>query len=69
MRDAVILANLLKQLGVGQAAIAAYEKEMLPYCRDVIERSNISGGLFFDFDSPATFGNYVRSKPLIKNML
>ena len=69
MRDAVILAKHLKEMGIGQEAIAAYEKNMQPYCQDVIERSNTSGDLFFDFDSPRTFANYIRQKPLIKNMV
>ena len=69
MRDAVILANNLKDIGINHSAIVAYEKKMQPHARDVIERSNISGDLFFDFNSPATFGEYMRTNPgLIKDV-
>ena len=68
MRDAVVLSELLKEKGFGQQTIAEYEKDMLPYAADVITRSNMSGKLFFDFDSPKTFLEYMSKNPLIQNM-
>ena len=69
MRDAVILAKHLKEMGIGQEAIDAYEKNMLPYAADVIERSNLSGDLFFDHNSPMAFAEGMRKRPLIENMM
>ena len=69
MRDSVILAKHLKEMGIGQKAIDAYEKDMLPYAADVIERSNLSGALFFDFNSPMAFAEGMQKRPLIENMM
>lgn len=69
MRDAVTLAKNLKETGIGQEAIAAYEKDMLPYAADVIERSNASGDLFFDYNSPLAFAEGMKKRPLIANMI
>lgn len=66
MRDSVILAHKLKELGISQEAIAAYEKEMFPFAIDVISRSLVSGEMFFEKESPKTFMETMASgKPLI----
>lgn len=39
IRDAIILAGKLKELGVNEEAVAAYEREMFPFAIDVITRS------------------------------
>lgn len=68
MRDAVILANHIKNLGVGKEAIVAYEEDMKPYAADIITRSILSGELFFDFNAPQTFMEGMQKTPLIKDM-
>lgn len=65
LRDSVILSHKLQELGLSHEAIAAYEKEMFPYAVDVIERSIESGKLFFDWNSPTTFMEAMRVRPLI----
>ncbi|KAL4880382.1 hypothetical protein BJY04DRAFT_228659 [Aspergillus karnatakaensis] len=55
MRDSVILAHKLNELGVTKEAIVAYEKEMFPFAIDVISRSLLSGEMFFEKESPKTF--------------
>jgi 2-polyprenyl-6-methoxyphenol hydroxylase-like FAD-dependent oxidoreductase len=54
MRDACILASKLKELGINEDAVAAYEKEMFPYAIDVITRSLLSQKMFFEKEAPKT---------------
>lgn len=61
MRDSIILAGKLKQMGVTDGAIAAYEKEMFPFAIDVVSRSLLSGEMFFQEDSPKTFLDVMAS--------
>ena len=66
MRDSCILAGKLKELGVTDKAVAAYEKEMFPFAIDVITRSLQSQVMFFEKESPKTFIEVMSSgKPLI----
>ena len=66
MRDSCILAEKIKELGVTQEAIAAYEKETFPYAIDVITRSLQSGKMFFADDGPKEFLHVMTSgNPLI----
>lgn len=66
MRDSVILAHRLEELGITPEAIVAYEKEMFPFAIDVISRSLLSGEMFFEKESPKSFMNTMASgKPLI----
>lgn len=66
MRDSCILAGKLKELGITDAAVAAYEKEMFPFAIDVITRSLMSQAMFFEKESPKTFIEVMSSgKPLI----
>ncbi|KAB5580887.1 hypothetical protein GE09DRAFT_455594 [Coniochaeta sp. 2T2.1] len=55
MRDSCILAGKIKELGVGDEAVAAYEKEMFPFAIDMITRSLLSQAMFFEKESPKTF--------------
>ena len=55
MRDSVILAHKIKELGVTSKAVAEYEEEMFPYAIDVITRSVASGEMFFAEDAPKGF--------------
>jgi 2-polyprenyl-6-methoxyphenol hydroxylase-like FAD-dependent oxidoreductase len=52
MRNALVLARKIEELGITTEAVAAYEQEMFPYAQDVISRSLISGKMFFEWDSP-----------------
>lgn len=61
MRDSILLAGKLKQMGVTDEAIAAYEKEMFPFAIDVISRSLLSGEMFFQDDSPRGFLDVMSS--------
>lgn len=66
MRDSCILAGKLKELGITDEAVAAYEKEMFPFAIDVITRSLMSQAMFFEKESPKTFIEVMSSgKPLI----
>ena len=66
LRDSCVLAEKIKELGVTQEAIRAYEKDMFPYAIDVITRSLQSGKMFFADDAPKTFLEVMTSgKPLI----
>lgn len=66
MRDSCILAGKLKELGVNDEAVAAYEKEMFPFAIDVITRSLLSQKMFFDKEAPKSFIEIMASgKPLI----
>ncbi|KAK4683065.1 hypothetical protein QC764_121840 [Podospora pseudoanserina] len=66
MRDAIILAGKLKELGVNEEAVAAYEREMFPFAIDVITRSLQSQKMFFEKEAPKTFIEVMSSgKPLI----
>lgn len=66
MRDAVILASKLKQLGVTTEAISAYEREMFPFAIDLITRSLMSQRMFFVKDSPKDLMEAMSSRtPLI----
>jgi len=66
MRDSVILAEKIRELGLNKEAIAAYEADMFPYAIDVITRSRQSGEMFFDKNGPKTFLDVMTSgKPLI----
>ncbi|GKZ27196.1 hypothetical protein AbraIFM66951_005121 [Aspergillus brasiliensis] len=68
MRNAWVLAQKIKELGITQEAVAAYEKEMFPYAQDVIERSVASGELFMAWDSPkGLLENFVSDRPLIRS--
>lgn len=67
MRDSIILAGKLAEMGVTDVAIAAYEKEMFPFAIDVISRSLLSAEMFFKEDSPKTFLEVMTSgKALIR---
>lgn len=68
MRDSVVLARALKDKGIGLEAITAYEEDMKPYAADVIRRSNKSGELFYDFNSPKVFADFMTKHALIGNM-
>ncbi|PIG87648.1 monooxygenase [Aspergillus arachidicola] len=59
MRNALVLARKIQDLGITQQAVMAYEQEMFPYAQDVITRSVAAGELFFAWDSP---------KGLLENM-
>ena len=61
MRDSIILAGKVAEMGVTNDAIAAYEKEMFPFAIDVISRSLLSGKMFFQEDSPKTFLDVMTS--------
>lgn len=65
MRDSVILSQALKKHGITKEAIAEYEKDMFVTAIDVIERSQQSGYLFFDWRSPYFFAQEMQKKPLI----
>lgn len=66
MRDSCILAGKLAEMGVNDAAVAAYEKEMFPFAIDVITRSLQSQKMFFEKEAPKTFIEVMSSgKPLI----
>lgn len=55
MRDSIILAKKLKELGICEEAVAAYEKEMFPHAIDVITRSVEAGDLWFHKDGVKAF--------------
>lgn len=66
MRDSIMLADSLVELGVNDAAVAAYEKKMFPFAIDVITRSLKIQGMFFEKASPAAFIECMSSgTPLI----
>ncbi|PYI12671.1 putative monooxygenase [Aspergillus sclerotiicarbonarius CBS 121057] len=52
MRNARVLAQKIKELGITQEAVEAYEAEMFPFAKDVISRSVLAGEMFFEWDSP-----------------
>lgn len=61
MRDSIILCDMLKEHGITQEAIAAYEKGMFPHGIDIISRSLLSGEMFFEEDSPKRFLDIMNS--------
>ncbi|KAK4171977.1 hypothetical protein QBC36DRAFT_294808 [Triangularia setosa] len=66
MRDAVILAEMLKEFGVNEKAVAAYEPLMQEFGKDVITRSLQSQKMFFENEAPKSFIEVMSSgKPLI----
>lgn len=64
LRDTMILAAKFKEFGVTQKAIDEYEREMLPFAIDLIERSVAGGKLFFHWHSPKAFAEAIQAKPL-----
>lgn len=54
MLDSVVLGRKLKEMGISQQAIEEYQNDMFPRAREVIEKSNWSGELYFDWDAPKT---------------
>lgn len=68
MRNALVLAQKIKEQGITTEAVAAYEQEMFPYAQDVIRRSVISGELFFQWDSPkGLMENMASSERVIRD--
>ena len=55
MRDSILLVDRIQELGYGRNAVAAYEKEMFGIAASIIEQSNLSGRLFFEWDAPKNF--------------
>ena len=67
LRNALIPACLIKDLGVTELAVAEYGKRMFPYARDVINRSMAAQELLFEFDAPRSFlENMKTENPLAK---
>ncbi|CRG87549.1 3-(3-hydroxy-phenyl)propionate/3-hydroxycinnamic acid hydroxylase [Talaromyces islandicus] len=65
MRNALVLARKIKELGITAEAVADYEQEMFPYAQDVISRSVASGELFLAWDSPkGLMENLASASPL-----
>ncbi len=52
MRDALILARTITELGITKEAVAQYEKEMFTWATDLITRCIQSGDLFLEKDNP-----------------
>lgn len=68
MRNALVLARKIQNLGITQEAVTAYEQEMFPYAQDVITRSVASGELFLEWDSPkGLLENMVSANRLIRD--
>ncbi|KAB8246401.1 hypothetical protein BDV35DRAFT_405141 [Aspergillus flavus] len=68
MRNALVLARKIQNLGITQEAVTAYEQEMFPYAQDVITRSVASGELFLEWDSPkGLLENIVSANRLIRD--
>ncbi|BEI98962.1 hypothetical protein CcaverHIS631_0400050 [Cutaneotrichosporon cavernicola] len=66
MRDSIMLADALGEMGVNDEALAAYEKKMFPFAIDVITRSLQSQAMFFEKESPKAFmENMSSGKALI----
>lgn len=67
MRNALVLAEKIKEYGITQEAVAAYEKEMFPFAQDVITRSVAMGKLFMEWDSPkGLMENLASDKCLVR---
>lgn len=61
MRDSCILAGKLKEMGINDEAVAAYEKEMFPFGIDVITRSLLSQKTFYEKENPKTILELMNS--------
>ena len=62
MRDTLILARTLSELGINKEAVVQYEKDMFPFAKDLIRRVIIAGELFFEEDNPRRLVEYFQTR-------
>lgn len=62
MRDALILARTLSEMGITGEAVVQYEKEMFVWAEDLISRCIVSGELFLQKDNPYGLVKFLKAR-------